>query len=133
MIVLLYKVGRNYNAAYRTCEFFGVEKLLTYECTGHLGGNLFKAKNRVKIEEIDAIPKHDGVIYLETNGKTDIQNVDWSGIDTICIGGETHDFTSKAFRHIEKVKIPGFGKVSGLTVEAALAIALHSWRTYGNN
>ncbi len=128
--VALYKVGQNLNVAYRTCEFFGVEKLLLCECNAILTGNLFKAKDRVDIEYVEQMPKGDNVVYFETNGTLSMEDVDWSKIDTICIGGETHDFRNKKFKHIKKVKIQGFGKVSGLTVSTALAIALHKKRNY---
>lgn len=123
--VCLYKVGQNLNTAYRTAEFFGVNKLLLYKCNGNLKGNLFKAKDKIIIEKIDKMPTGENVVYFETNGKLSINDINWSKIDTICIGGETHDFRSKEFKNINKVKINGVGCVSGLTVTAALAIALN--------
>lgn len=123
--VALYKVGQNLNIAYRTCEFFGVQKILLCECNAVLTGNLFKAKDNVELEIINEMPTGDNVVYFETNGKLTINDIDWSKIDTICIGGETHDFINKRFKSINKVKIQGYGKVSGLTVSTALAIALN--------
>lgn len=123
--VVLYSVGQNLNVAYRTCEFFGVNKLQLCNCNAKLQGNLFKAKDRVELETIEKMPTGDNVVYFETNGKLSIDDVDWSKIDTICIGGETKDFISKEFKEINKVKIKGYGSVSGLTVVGALAIALN--------
>lgn len=126
--VALYKVGQNLNIAYRTCEFFGVSKLLLCECNAKLTGNLFKAKDNVQIENIEDMPTGDNVVYFETNGKLTMNDIEWSKIDTICIGGETFDFINKKFKNIPKVKIIGHGKVSGLTVSTALAIALNKMR-----
>lgn len=123
--VALYSVGQNLNVAYRTCEFFGVNKLLLCNCNAKLQGNLFKAKDRVLIETIEKMPVGNNVVYFETNGKLTINDINWSEIDTICIGGETKDFISKEFTTFKKVKIQGYGSVSGLTVEGALAIALN--------
>ena len=125
LTVALYKVGQNLNRAYRTCEFFGVKTLQLCECNATLQGHLFKSKGLVALEQIDTMPTGDNVVYFETNGKLEINDVDWSKIDTICIGGETNDFRNKQFAKIKKVRISGRGKVSGLTVEAALAIALN--------
>lgn len=123
--VALYKVGQNLNVAYRICEFFGVKKILLCQCNAKLSGNLFKAKDNVELEIIEEMPVGDNVVYFETNGKLTINDIEWSKIDTICIGGETHDFRHKYFKNIQKVKIQGYGKVSGLTVSTALAIALN--------
>jgi len=123
--VVLYKVGQNLNVAYRTCEFFGIKKIDLYKCKGILKGNLFKAKNQIKLENIDIMPKGNNVVYLETNGKLSFNDIDWSKIDTICIGGETYDFRNKKFKNISKIKIKGYGAVSGLTVESSLAIVLN--------
>ena len=126
--VALYKVGQNLNIAYRTAEFFGVSKLLLCECNAKLTGNLFQAKDNVEIEIVEEMPIGENVVYFETNGKLSMDDVDWSKIDTICIGGETFDFINKKFKDIPKVKIQGFGKVSGLTVSTALSIALNKLR-----
>jgi hypothetical protein len=103
--VCLYRVGQNMNVAYRTCEFFGVQKIMTHECTGELKGNLYKAKDRVQIEPIDTMPTGEGVLYFETNGKNRIEDVDWKSVNTVCIGGETSDFTTKEFKGVPKVAI----------------------------
>jgi hypothetical protein len=125
LTVCLYAVGQNLNRAYRTCEFFGVRRLLTCQCKGDLGGNLFKASGRVEIADIADMPLGEGVLYLETDGDIEVSEVDWSEVHTVCIGGETRDFTSKKFRSARKAAISRIGHVSGLTVEAALSIALH--------
>lgn len=122
--VVLHQVGQNLNTAYRTCEFFGVEEIHLHKCKGMLKGNLFKAKNNVEIKYINEMPLGDNVAYFETNGKIDINDFDFQNIDTICIGGETNDFINKEFKNIPKIKIQGYGKVSGLTVTSALSIAL---------
>lgn len=123
--VYLHGVGQNLNMAYRTCEFFGVKEIFLHECKGKLKGNLFKAKDKIKLKETKNMPVGSNVLYLETNGRKEINEVDFSEIDTFCIGGETNDFLNKKFKHIEKAKINGLGDVSGLTVTAALAIVLN--------
>ena len=131
MNVLLYRVGRNLNRAYRTAEAFGVDKILLLECdNAFLQGNLFKAKKRVTIEKIDSWPSRQGLLALETFYETSIYRVCWPLIDTIAIGGET-DGLPRSLDASYKAYIPMCGEVSGLTVEAALAIALYEWRRVG--
>ena len=128
MNVLLYRVGRNLNRAYRTAEAFGVDKILLLECDdAFLQGNLFKAKNRVAIERINRWPPRQGLLALETFYEAPIYQVCWPLINTIVIGGETEGLP-KSLDASYKVYIPMHGEVSGLTVEAALAIALYEWR-----
>lgn len=124
--VVLYRVGRNLNRAYRTCEFFGVSRLELCRCDGTLAGNLFSARDRVQVSERPDLPTTPNVIWLETDGDVDICDVDWRGVDTIVLGGETHDLRRMA--HRPRVRIGGVGSGLGLTVEAALAIALHHAR-----
>lgn len=128
--VILYKVNRNLNRCYRTAAFFGVKNIFTYDCNYELKGNLFNSSNQVSISSISEMPKGQNVAYMETNGKINIEDVDWRYIDTICFGGETNDFTGKEFNNINKIKIKSFGKQKGLTVEAALAITLYKIREY---
>ena len=123
--VVLHGVGNNLNRAYRTVEFFGGKKLLLHDCNKKLSGALFKAAGRVRIDEITHMPAGENVVYFETNGKQDITNIDWGKVDTVCFGGETNDFISKEFSGINKVRIPGYGASSGLTVEASVAIVLN--------
>lgn len=122
--VILYKVGRNLNRAYRTCEAFGIPELQTIECKGIIEGNLYKSKNRVKIINNNDI-QDNNIIAFETNGKEEITQVNFDNIDAVLIGGETagipNGFKGKIY------KIPQIGKISGLTVEAALAIILYEW------
>lgn len=127
MIVTLYGVGRNLNRAYRTCEAFGVETLHLWNCTGRLKGNLYAARDRVEMSTITSPPPVRLVLALETNYATPISLVDWSAVENILIGGETTGCPRGDWQ--QKAVIPMYGRVSGLTVEAALAIALHEWRT----
>lgn len=122
--VILYRVGRNLNRAYRTCEAFGISEMQLIECNGQIKGNLFNAKNRVKIIEDDNIT-NDSIIAFETSGEKEITQVDFNNVNTVLIGGETTGIpiTFKG----EIYKIPQIGNVSGLTVEAALAIILYEW------
>lgn len=128
MRVLLYQVGRNLNRAYRTCEAFGVDELLLFECQkAFLGGNLFKAAGRVMLTEISRFPQADGLLALETYYGDSISVVDWGSIHTLVIGGETYGLP-RSLEAAQKAHIPTVGQTSGLTVEAALAIALYEWR-----
>lgn len=126
--VVLYKVEQNLNFAYRTAEFFGVKKIYLYSCNATLQGNLFMAKDNIELEVIHRMPKGKNVMYFETNGKLSLNDVDFSEVDTICIGCESQDFRGSEFKDIEKVKIKGYGKVSGLTVATSLAIILNKIR-----
>lgn len=130
MNVLLYRVGRNLNRAYRTAEAFGVERLLLLECTGAITGNLFSAKGRVEIKHLESWPDPQGLLALETDYKTPIWDVDWSRVRIIAVGGESVHFR-QSLPAEQKATIPMDGKISCLTTEAALAIALYEWRRRG--
>lgn len=127
MNVLLYRIGRNLNRCYRTAEAFGVESISLLECNATISGNLFAARNRVHVENIQDWPSADGLLALDTFFLTPIWRVDWSSITTIVLGGETQGL-SRTIAAQQKAVIPMQGCVSGLTVEAALAIALYEWR-----
>jgi tRNA G18 (ribose-2'-O)-methylase SpoU len=127
MNVCLYRVGRNLNRAYRTCEAFGVRDLLLWECHGDLKGNLFAAKDRVEMREVDEPPGR--VAALETCYEQPVREADWRWVDTLLIGGESHEIPKpRTGDYMQRLTIPQQGKVSGLTVEAALAVALYEWR-----
>jgi tRNA G18 (ribose-2'-O)-methylase SpoU len=128
MIVTLYGVGRNLNRAYRTCEAFGVETLHLWNCTGRLKGNLYAAKERVEMQVINSCPCPTTTLALETSYRTPLSSVDWGRVENILIGGETCGVPGGDWQ--QRAVIPMWGKVSGLTVEAALAIALYEWRKH---
>ena len=127
MNVLLYRVGRNLNRAYRTAEAFGIDKIQLLGCNYLLSGNLFAATDRLEIETVTDWPQPAGLVALETFYQHNIEGVDWSVVTTIVIGGET-DGLPRSLDAAQKVQVPMIGRVSGLTVEAALAIALWEWR-----
>ncbi len=128
MRILLYRVGRNLNRAYRTAEAFGVSEILLLESPqAYLSGNLFRAKGRVQLTPIETWPAPTGLLALETYYSLPLWDVKWSLVDTIVIGGETGGLPRRLIAE-QKAKIPMWGEVSGLTVEAALAIALYEWR-----
>ncbi len=127
MDILLYRVGRNLNRAYRTCEAFGARSLKLLDCQGMLLGNLFKAAGRVEVLNVSDFSPPDGLLALETHYPDSIYTVRWDLVSTILIGGETGGLPHKTPAQ-QRVHIPMTGKVSGLTVEAALAIALYEWR-----
>jgi tRNA G18 (ribose-2'-O)-methylase SpoU len=128
VIVTLYGVGRNLNRAYRTCEAFGVETLHLWNCTGKLSGNLYAAKERVEMQVINSCPCPTTTLALETSYRTPLSSVDWGQVKNILIGGETRGVPRRDWQ--QKAVIPMWGKASGLTVEAALAIALYEWRKH---
>lgn len=130
--VLLYRVGRNLNRAYRTAEAFGVERLLLLDCAGEIGGNLFGSKGRMPVEFIDKWPDALGLLAIETTYTRPIYLVDWSLVHTIVVGGESVRLTW-ATEAEQKAVIPMFGRIGCLTAEAALAIALYEWRRNGNH
>lgn len=132
MKVLLYKVGRNLNRVYRTCEAFGVPEIELLDCNAKLSGNLFRAAGRVRVRNIDDWPPPSGMLALETCYPNSIYTVDWRWVSMIVIGGETQGLPTRSLVAEQKVYIPMIGRVSGLTVEAALAIVLYEWRRWGN-
>jgi len=123
--VVLHRVGRNLNRAVRTCEALGVRRLLLHECTGKLSGNLYKAAGRVAVADVDAIPAEPGVLALETDCSATIGDVAWDSVHTLLLGGESAGLPRSL--PVQYASIPMAGQVSGLTVEGALAIALHEW------
>ncbi len=130
MIVTLYRVGRNLNRAYRTCEAFGVTRMECVDCTGDVHGNLFAAAGHVDVAQLDTWPNLESGLALETFHALPIWKVDWQRVERIVIGGETAGLPRK-LQVGQTAVIPMFGRVSGLTVEAALAIALHEWKRCG--
>ena len=126
--VALYRVGRNLNRAYRTCEAFGVEEMRLIRCTGVLTGHLYGASGRVHMREVGDFPACGG-LALETWGDTPLRAVDWANVEWIVIGGETSGLPRGIA--MPSARIDMQGNVSGLTVEAALAIALYEWRQSG--
>lgn len=127
MIIYLYRVGRNLNRAYRTCEAFGVTDLCLIECDGKIEGNLFKAKGNVNIQEVSDFPTSWGLLALETTYQTPIWEIPFWAVQSILIGGETGGLPCRIEAEYQAC-IPMVGRVSGLTVEAALAITLYEER-----
>lgn len=121
--VYCYKVGNNLNRVYRTCEAFGVQNLYLVECDAQLSGNLFRAKNRVNIHTA-TIPDRLGLLALETYYNTPVYALNLLSISSVIIGGETVGLPKKIQAEY-CATIPQFGLISGLTVEAALAIVLY--------
>lgn len=122
--VVLHGVGRNLNRAYRTCEAFGVTSIRLHQCDGRLAGHLYRAAGRVALAPIDALPTGVGVLALETGYPTPLWAVPWESMRWLLIGGETCGLPRK-LEAACKARIMTLGNVSGLTVEAALAIALY--------
>lgn len=127
MNVLLYRVGRNLNRCYRTAEAFGVDSISLLECNAPLTGNLFAATNRISVKNIRSWPNAGGLLALETFFLVPMWEVDWTQVRTIVLGGETQSLPH-TMRAQQRAVIPMQGQISGLTVEAALAIALYEWR-----
>lgn len=126
MKVALYRVGRNLNRAYRTCEAFGVAELRLVQCTGTVRGRLFGAAGRVEVVSTDELPTEIGTLALETGAGVELAAVDWSAVTAVLLGGESSGLPRRL--PVPYAHIPQRGRVSGLTVEAALAIALYEWR-----
>lgn len=131
MRVILYNVGRNLNRAYRTCYSFGVGEMIMVgksddrSIDWELKGNLFEAKDRVKVTRLDDLPDLSRAVAMENYYDTPLWEVNWSLVDTILIGGETTGLPRNDA--IYKVKIPTTNQFC-LTVEAALAIGLYEWQ-----
>lgn len=120
--VWLYRVGRNLNRAYRTAEAFGCRKLVLVECNARLSGNLYQAAGRVEVATAESLPARD-ILALETWGEIPLHAAE-KQTRRILVGGETSGLPRR-LPGIRTARIPMTGQVSGLTVEAALAIALY--------
>lgn len=129
--VVLYNVERNLNRAYRTCFSFGISEMILVGKSDdrtiewELKGNLFEAKNRVKISRVDEIPDINKAVAFENYYSFPLSCVDWAEVDTILIGGESSGLP-KNINPLYKATIPTVEKFC-LTVEAALAIGLYAW------
>jgi len=138
MKVLLFNVGRNLNRAYRTCFSFGINELYLIGKSDDKSiiwekrGNLYSAKDRVKIKYYDSLDNlnMDNTVAFENYYTNSIFNLDWNGIDSILIGGESTGLPRK-LNVKEKVCILTVNKFC-LTVEASLAIILYEWSRYVN-
>jgi len=122
--VILYHAGRNINRAVRTCFTFGVDDLVVVG-PGRLSGNLFAARDRVRITYADALPDLSNAVALENFYKTPLGDVDWTGIDALLLGGESRSLPGRISPRY-KATIPTANSFC-LTVEAALAISLYEW------
>lgn len=122
--VCLHRVGRNLNRAYRTCEAFGVSWLLLHECDARLSGNLYASAGGVDLVAVDRLPGGVGVLALETRYHTPLWEIPWRLVRCVLIGGETAGLPGGTGAEF-KARIPMLGQASGLTVEAALAVALY--------
>jgi tRNA G18 (ribose-2'-O)-methylase SpoU len=122
LTVYLYRVGRNMNRAIRTCEAFGITDLRLVECAAGKLGNLYGASGRVQISSADELPPCG--TWLEVGRGRPLSEVIWNDVSTLVVGGETAGLPAHSF--VDWTHIPMTGKVSGLTVEAALAIALYA-------
>ena len=127
MRVLLWRVGRNLNRAYRTAEAFGADALELLECASGIQGNLYASAGRLEVLRLDSWPDLSDAVLLEPHYPTDIREVDWSGIRRIVLAGESATLPAR-LRGGLRCRIPMYGVARQLTVEAALAIALHEWR-----
>lgn len=131
MIVTLVNVGRNLNRIYRTAYSFGVERIELCRCSGKLEGATYSATGRVNMREVDGY-EPAGTLLVETSGDVAIEDVDWSGVRRIVIGGEQTTLArSEGVFGVARIETE---QRFCLTAEAACAIALHqrrigpSWR-----
>lgn len=128
--IILYRVGRNLNRVVRTTAAFGVPRLTLIACDdSKLGGNLYGAKGRVTIDHAAGLEVVEPrvTIALETGSTRRVETVAWDGVSTLLLGGETSGLPRTLNLSYATIGMAPTG-VSGLTVEAALAVALHQWR-----
>jgi tRNA(Leu) C34 or U34 (ribose-2'-O)-methylase TrmL len=130
MKVYLYNVCRNLNRAYRTCFSFGVDEIILIGDSNdwELKGNLYAAKEKVKIIRTDTIPDLRNIVALENYYNLPLSKVDWDNIEGILIGGESKSLP-KRIEPKYKATIPTINNFC-LTVEATLAITLYEWSTH---
>jgi len=132
MKILLYNVGRNLNRAYRTCFSFGISEMIMIGKSGdrsikwELKGNLYAAKEKVKVINTEKIPDLSQTVALENYYAESLYDIDWSKVTSLLIGGETKGLPKK-INPLYKATIPTINSFC-LTVEASLAIALSEWR-----
>jgi hypothetical protein len=132
--VVLYNVGRNLNRAFSTCFSFGVEEMVLVNSNDRsikwgLKGNLYTAKDRVRVVRATEIPPIGNALAMENYYGPELDEVVWDGVDSILIGGESSGLP-RGIEPRQKARIPTVGGYC-LTVEAALAITLYAWRTCG--
>lgn len=124
MEVVLYRVGRNLNRAYRACSAGGISCMTTVECVGSVSGSLYSASDTVDLAEGAAVKHGAGTAYLEVDGDVPLEWVDWSGVQRLVIGGESTTLPRR-WRGYGRIRIPQHGGLCH-TVEAALSIALYA-------
>lgn len=127
MNIILYKVGRNLNRAFRTCYSFGIYNIYLIDCNLSKIGNLFSAKDKIKMTILNNINDIDlnKTVALENYYSISIQEINWKGIDNILIGGETKGLPRKINPKIKAcIKTEN---IFCLTVEASLAIILYEY------
>lgn len=121
--IILYKCKRNINRCIRLCYTFGVPELYLLNCNvPDKFGNLFSAKDKVKIIEINDLTNFDGnVIALEKGGKEPIEKL--KQYDYLLLGGENQTITHKMCKN--RIEISTVNDLC-LTVDEALAVGLYA-------
>jgi tRNA(Leu) C34 or U34 (ribose-2'-O)-methylase TrmL len=94
-------------------------------------GNLYQAKERVSVTTSSTMPDIRRAVALENYYNTPIEQIDWTLVDAILIGGETHGLP-KNISPLYAATIPTINQFC-LTVEASLAIALNEWRRWNTD
>lgn len=124
MDIVLYRVGRNMNRAYRACHAGGVSRLVAVECSGEVSGALYSATDAVELARSEEVPHTPGTAYLEVDGDVPVEWVDWTGVDRLVVGGESTTLP-RAWRGYGRIRLPQHGALCH-TVEAAVSVALYA-------
>lgn len=124
MTVVLYRVGRSLNRAYRTAACFGAIEMLLWECSGTLRGGLYSAAGAVRVTSVEGPPAGAGVGLSARRG-VEIAQIDWGGVEWIAVGGETDGLPASLVCRWARIETE---HSLCLTTEAAVAIALREWR-----
>ena len=122
--VILIGVGRNLNRAIRTCYVYGVYEVYCLNCSGEITGNLYSARDRVRVHQINSLKSFDlnRVLALERlKSLPTIDDISFEGLRYLAVGGES---TTLRFREFPRMaRIPTYNDLC-LTTEGALAIGL---------
>lgn len=128
MIVYLYQVRYMLNRVHRTCRAFGVTDIRCIQCSAGAIRDLQKRGLNVTVE--DRLPAGPGLVALESTYPMSLNQVDWTFVDRVLLGSEKAGLPVQDIHAGQAAHIPMMvaANVHGLTVEAALAVALYDWK-----
>ena len=119
----------NLNRIYRLCAFFGVERLYVVNSRAGIKGNLFSAKQQVKVLYVSGeeafLDQYFPVIVGRVRMGAKPRQIRYNKNALICIGSEIAPVPREVQGDITWT-IPKYGKAPDLTADQALAILLYA-------